>query len=306
MKLVTAFFRLIRWQNLIFIVITQLLFYFCVYQPLYSSNENLHQLTWLIIASVFIAAAGYIINDYFDLNIDQINKPSQNVINKLISRRWAIFWHMSLSIAGIGATGIAVGFQKWYLIVANVVVVILLWLYSTSFKRQLLIGNIVISLLTAWTVLILFFAKVPFASAFGTTDPVTVKFFRISFLYAGFAFIISLIREAIKDVEDMEGDRRYGCKTLPIIAGIVATKVYTTVWVVVLMAALIILQLYILQFGWWWAVVYGVLVVIAPLCYLFRKHYAAHTTKEFTDLSRLAKWIMLTGILSMLFFRYYF
>src|SRR4028118_712205 len=104
MKLITSFFRLIRWPNLAFIVLTQLLFYFCVYKSLYPGNESLHQLIWLIIASVLIAAAGYIINDYFDLNIDKVNKPQKNVVDKVINRRWAIIWHLVLSFAGIIST----------------------------------------------------------------------------------------------------------------------------------------------------------------------------------------------------------
>ncbi len=305
MKLVTSFFRLIRWQNLVFIVLTQLLFYFCIYKSIYRNPESLRQLICLVIASVFIAAGGYIINDYFDLNIDQVNKPNKNVINKGINRRWAILWHLVFSMLGILATAVAVSFQKWYLIFANIACVLLLWLYSTSFKQRVLIGNIVISLLTAWTVLILFFAKVPFVAAFGASDEGTVKFFRIAFLYGGFAFILSLIREAIKDVEDMEGDRKYGCITLPIAAGLTATKIYTTVWIVVLVAALAILQLYILQFRWWWAVVYSILTIIIPLIYLFFKNYRAVATTDFSHLSSLTKWIMLAGILSMVFLRIY-
>lgn len=305
MKLITSFFRLIRWQNLVFIVLTQLLFYFCVYKSLYTEGKSLHQVIWLIVASVLIAAAGYIINDYFDLNIDAVNKPNTNVINSIISRRWAILWHLVFSFLGILATAVAVSFHKWYLIFANIACVLLLWLYSTSLKRRLLIGNIVISVLTAWSILIIFFAKVPFSAAFKATDIVSVKFFRIAFLYAGFAFILSLIREALKDVEDMEGDRRYGCKTLPIVAGVVAAKIYITVWMVVLIAALVILQLYVLQFGWLWAVLYSVAFVIIPLFYLFKKHYKAITKKEFAQLSALTKWIMLAGILSMLFFSIY-
>jgi 4-hydroxybenzoate polyprenyltransferase len=184
--------------------------------------------------------------------------------------------------------------------------VALLWFYSTSFKRQLLIGNIVISLLTAWTVLILFLAFTEPYNAFQASDQRIVKFFRISFLYAGFAFISSLIREAIKDMEDLEGDARYGCKTLPIVAGIRTTKIYTGVWCVVLIAALIILQLYILQFGWWMAVVYSTLLVIIPLVYLVQKLWKAGSSPEFASLSRLSKLIMFTGILSMIFFRVYF
>jgi 4-hydroxybenzoate polyprenyltransferase len=305
MKLITSFFRLIRWPNLAFIVLTQLLFYFCVYKSLYPGNESLHQLIWLIIASVLIAAAGYIINDYFDLNIDKVNKPDRNVLNTVIRRRWAILWHLGFSILGILATAIAVSFHKWYLIFANTACVALLWLYSTSLKRRMLIGNVVISLLTAWSILIIFFAKVPFTAAFRTTDIVTVKFFRIAFLYAGFAFVLSLIREAVKDVEDMEGDRRYGCRTLPIVAGVAATKIYTSVWLVVITGALIILQLYVLQFGWLWAVLYSIAFIITPLIYFFSKHVKAASVKDFAQLSSLAKWIMLAGILSMLFFSKY-
>jgi 4-hydroxybenzoate polyprenyltransferase len=236
MKLFSAFLRLVRWPNLVFIVLTQALFYYCVYKPLFHSSQ-LESLVWIIVASVLIAAAGYIINDYFDLNIDQINKPEKNVFAKTIHRRWAIIWHFAFSFLGILATAIAVGLNKWYLILANIACTALLWFYSTSFKRQLLIGNVVISILTAWTVLILFFAFTSPRDAIMGDSYETIKFFRISFLYAGFAFISSLIREAIKDIEDMEGDARYNCKTLPIVAGVRSAKIYISIWAVVLLAA---------------------------------------------------------------------
>ena len=165
MRLVAAFLRMVRWPNLLFIALTQVLFYYSVVVPLYNRADPV-QLAWLVTASVLIAAGGYIINDYFDLNIDHINKPGKNVINRIISRRWSIFLHLLLSVAGIFCTALATRFDKWYLVGANFACVLLLWLYSTSFKRQLLIGNILTSVLTAWTVLILFFLKVPFSAAF--------------------------------------------------------------------------------------------------------------------------------------------
>ncbi len=305
MKVISSFFRMIRWGNLVFIILTQILFYTCIYLPIYPQDDSLHQVVGLVVSSVLVAAAGYIINDYFDLNIDQVNKPHKNVINTVISRRWAIFWHLFLSLLGVLSTALAVSLSKWYLILANIICVILLWLYSTSLKRRVLIGNVVISLLASWTILFLFFAKVPFQSAFGVSDPQTVKFFRVSFLYAGFAFIISLIREAIKDVEDIEGDRKYGCRTLPIVAGIPATKIYTSVWLVVILIALIVLQFYVLQFGWWFAVLYSIAFVIIPLFSFFIKLNKAKDKNDFAQLSSSAKWIMMTGILSMIFFLIY-
>ncbi len=303
--MIGAFLRLVRWQNLAFIVLTQLLFYFCVYQPLFERPYS-NSFHWILIASVFIASAGYIINDYFDLNIDQVNKPDKNVFIKLIPRRWAILWHFLFSLLGIAATYIAVGMDKWYLVLANIFCVLLLWLYSTSLKRQLLIGNVVISLLTAWTVLILFFVFTEARQALTGGTAETVKFFRVAFLYAGFAFISSLVREAIKDMEDLEGDTKYGCRTLPIIAGIRTTKIYIVLWLVVLAAALTILQLYILQFGWWLAVLYSMLFVIVPLVLLILKTSKASGKNDFKKLSGLCKFIMLTGTLSMLFFLLYF
>jgi 4-hydroxybenzoate polyprenyltransferase len=305
MNLLKAFFRLVRWPNLVFIVLTQALFYCCIYFPLFQVH-NIKRLLLLIAASVFIAAAGYIINDYFDLNIDRVNKPDRIVIDKVIKRRWAIIWHLGLSFLGVVLTLFAVGTAHWYLVMANLFCVVLLWLYSTSFKRQLLIGNLVISLLTAWTILVLFFAFSSPSNAFDTTDTVSVKFFRLAFLYSGFAFIISMIREAIKDMEDIKGDSRYGCKTLPIVAGVRTTKVYTAVWISVLLGALVVLEFYVLQFGWWPSVIYNGLLVILPLLKALKALKNARLNKDFAALSTTTKWIMLTGILSMIFFLFYF
>ena len=154
--------------------------------------------------------------------------------------------------------------------------------------------------------IILFFSQVSFYEAFNTTNENTLKFFRLAFLYGGFAFIISLIREAIKDVEDREGDAQYGCHTLPIYAGLRTTKVYISIWIVVLLASLVVLQLYILQFKWFFAVLYTIIFIIIPLFYLLFQLRKAKTVKDFSKLSALTKTIMLSGILSMIFFRLYF
>jgi 4-hydroxybenzoate polyprenyltransferase len=305
MKLISAFLRLVRWPNLVFIVLTQSLFYYCIYQPLFGTNGQ-RSLIWIMVASILIAAAGYIINDYFDLNIDQINKPEKNVFTGTINRRSGIIWHFTFSLFGVVATAVGVGLNKWYLVLANLACTVLLWFYSTSFKRKFLIGNVVISILTSWTVLILFFVYTSPREAIVGNSPVTVKFFRVSFLYAAFAFISSLIREALKDMEDFEGDERYGCKTLPIVAGVRATKIYVAIWAIVLLAALVLLQLYVLQFQWWYAITYSVALVIAPLSLLLYRLRTAATVRDFSELSKLSKLIMLTGIVSMIFFRIYF
>lgn len=309
MRLTAAFLKMIRLPNLFFMALTQVLFQFCIYHTLYNGSipdRDLTRFILLAVASLFIAAAGYIINDYFDINIDEVNKPQKMVVDKVIHRRWAIAWHFMLSTTGILLTVIALPFlQQWYLILANVLCVALLWFYSTNFKKGLLTGNIVISLLTAWTILIIFFSKFNLNDAFGTGSSNHYKFFRVAALYAGFAFIISLIREAIKDMEDLPGDEKHGCRTMPIVWGINATKVYVAVWLIVLIALLSVLQVYILQFQWWLAVAYSLPAIILPLVVILIKLRKSTSTQQFHQLSTLTKLVMFTGIISMIFFYFY-
>jgi 4-hydroxybenzoate polyprenyltransferase len=277
MRLLAAFLKLVRLPNLFFVALAQFLFQYCIYLPLYknSVHENDHvNFIFLVLASVCIAAAGYIINDYFDINIDEVNRPKKLVVDRVIHRRWAIAWHFILNSLGLFFTVLALPIlDKWYLILANMACMTLLWFYSTSFKRKLLIGNIIISLLTAWTILIIFFSKVSLADALGLGSEVHDKFFRLTFLYAGFAFISSLIREAVKDLEDMPGDVKYGCRTMPIVWGVNATKVYTATWLIVLIALLVLIQVYVLQFRWWIPVVYSFLLINLPLFFNLIKNY---------------------------------
>jgi 4-hydroxybenzoate polyprenyltransferase len=128
---------------------------------------------------------------------------------------------------------------------------------------------------------------------------------RRTFLYAGFAFIISLIREVVKDMEDINGDARYGCRTMPIVWGINAAKIFTATWLIVLLTAVTVMMAYILPFEWWWAAAYCGLFIIVPLLLLLRKLIRAITPADFHSISTWLKLIMLSGILSMLFFKLY-
>ncbi len=322
MKIVAAFFRLIRWPNLVFIVVTQLLFYYAVTIPTFSqfnTSPYLSQkiLFLIIIASVLIAAAGYIINDYFDLNIDIVNKPEKLVVEKIIKRRWAIIWNLVFSVLGIILSILicvylnflptAIGFLIAFI---NLICVLGLWVYSTTYKRRLLVGNVLISVLTAWVILVLYVAELPHWLKVSIEYKKNynlglLKLFKYAIVYAGFAFIISLVREVIKDIEDKEGDEKYGCKTMPIVWGIPAAKVFVAVWLVVLIGALLILQFYAIHLGWWWSVLYCTIAIITPLVWVLQKLYKAQFVKDYHHLSNTVKFIMFAGILSMIFFRIY-
>ena len=312
MRLLAAFLRLVRLPNLFFIFLTQFLFYFCILKPIVNNAGTVTidqtQFILLTVASVLIAAAGYIINDYFDVDIDQVNKPKKNVVDIIVSRRWAILWHFVLSSIGV-LLSLYVSWRTglWYIVIANFACVFLLFGYSVSLKQKLLSGNIAISLLAAWVILVLclsefhFFPRTANAQLLHAQNEVM----RLGFLYAGFAFVATLIREAIKDMEDIEGDERYGCKTMPIVWGVPATKVYVAVWLIVLLAVLVAIQVYIVRFHWWLPILYSLFFIIVPLWNVLYRLFKAKLPKDFHSLSNLSKYIMLTGILSMLFFYFY-
>ncbi|HMG83259.1 MAG TPA: geranylgeranylglycerol-phosphate geranylgeranyltransferase, partial [Ferruginibacter sp.] len=266
-----------------------------------------HLFPFIVAASVFIAAGGYIINDYFDINIDRVNKPAKMVIEKNINRRWAILLHLIITTIGV-IISLYVGIKTTIIIlIANIISTLLLWFYSTTFKKKLLSGNIIISALTAWTILVIYFAT---NTTILKTTPLSADIksalnhiYKLAVLYGGFAFIISLIREVVKDIEDIEGDIKYQCNTMPIAWGIPAAKVFIGVWIIVLISALAIIQFYVLQFGWWISALYCFALIILPLLWVIRKLYQAQHTAEYHLLSTVIKFIMLAGILSILFFK---
>jgi 4-hydroxybenzoate polyprenyltransferase len=309
MNALPAFFKLVRWPNLFFIALTQVLFRFFILRFVFINSAfgfeslrlSLPLFCLLVFASVCIAAAGYIINDYFDVNIDLVNKPSKLIIDRYIKRRWAIVLHMIFSFTGfVISCYIGYKLRNIYIPALNLLVIISLWFYSTTFKKKLLIGNVLISLLTAWVILILTVAEYKFLII--PHDIYWQRLLKLSFIYAGFAFIISLIREVIKDMEDLQGDVKYGCRTMPVVWGLQVSKVFVAVWIVVLTTSIAAMQFYVIHLGWWLYALYSLLTIIIPLLWVLRKLYAAHLQNDFHNLSTIVKLIMLTGILSMIFF----
>jgi 4-hydroxybenzoate polyprenyltransferase len=216
-------------------------------------------------------------------------------------------WHFILSGVGLILSAfISWRTGLWYILLGNFGCVLLLFGYSVSLKRKLLIGNIIIALLTAWVILVICFSQVGMLfRGIPAVNEESNKIIRIGILYAAFAFISTVIREAIKDIEDMQGDAKYGCRTMPIVWGVNATKVYVAVWLVVILALLAVLQVYVFRFGWWLAMAYSVVFIIAPFVFIFLRLFKAAMQKDYHQLSNWTKLVMLSGLLSMIFFYFY-
>ncbi len=300
-----AFFRLIRTQNLLIIAFTQYMVRWFLLYPILKSNNLSLQLGelhffLLVLSTVMVAAAGYIINDYFDVPIDKVNKPERLVIDKGVKRRVAMLSHTFITLVAILiAMYVAHKAGPIKLAVIHILCAAGLWFYSTTFKRQFLIGNILISIFTA---------LVPFIV--GVYELLAVRETYIP-IYEGlnlrvewnyvlgisfFAFILTLIREIIKDMEDVEGDKKYGCKTMPIVLGIRLSK-----WVTVLLAlSTMVFLVYFEAIKWSTSYLlsslYIVLLLQIPLIYLIFKIITAKEKKDFGTAGKVAKVIMLFGV----------
>ncbi len=280
MRLITilALFRLTRFWNLVIIAFAQF-FAAAFLLDLHLSVFRDWHLFALSISTLLIAAAGYIINDYYDIKIDLINKPDRVVIGKSITRRYAILFHTFISSTGI-LLGVVVG---WKIGAINFLCVFLLWLYSNNLKRQPFIGNLAVAVLTGLSI-----------------DMINLLYNlhnTLVIIYSLFAFFMTLVREIVKDMEDMKGDTTFGCRTLPIVWGIRKTK--NLLYVIILFFAIEVIAInkyYLLMPAY-----YFILILFFPLAILIFRLIRADTKKEFYQLSQLCKLILLMGIMSMIF-----
>lgn len=320
MKFLIDFLRLIRFPNLLIVALTQYAIRFGIISPFLTQaelglfmSEKLFGL--LVLATVLIAAAGYIINDYFDVKLDLLNKPKQLIIGKSISRRQAMFLHTIIN--GIGlliAAYVAYVINHPLLVLFQITSAILLWFYSVNFKKQVLIGNVIIAALTAlvpftagYYEIAVLFDNVSEVGALETSSlaigSLGSLLFSIKYLlywivgYSAFAFLLTLIREIIKDCEDIEGDKAFECKTYPIVYGIPKAK--NLAKAVTLLLLLLLGGIEIIQFisRDWISLSYFLVLISLPLIVILIMIQRAEKKKHFFVVSQSIKVVMLFGIL---------
>ncbi len=294
-----------------FIGLAQFLFRHCIILPVfhyYNVEPVLSEVQFflVVLSTILIAAGGYIINDYFDVKIDQINKPHRLLVDRIFPRRRAILANWIFSVAGILLGGfVAWWVGRWHLGGGYVVSSFLLWWYSANLKRQPLIGNVVVSFLTALTIVVVALFEIWILHRPAAYDDPAGAVFTFVLLYGGFAFLISMVREIVKDIEDVEGDRAHHCKTLPVVGGVRLAKSVAQVFAGVLAINVVILLLLEFREDNFLVVGYGVVTVLVPLLYVILRLYRADRKRHYHQLSTWIKLIMLMGILSMIMLYYF-
>ncbi len=316
----TAYLRLVRYKNLLIVAATQYLMRFAIMQPLLSVNGfelQMGELQFflLVMCTVLITAAGYVINDYFDTRTDMLNRPETVVVGRQIPRRVAIILHWILNFAAL-LLGFYLAFYVGVPLLGFVFVFVagLLWIYSTTYNRQFLTGNLIIAFLTSMVPVMVVLFEIPLLNReYGEILRSYQTSFSFILAWVGsfgyFAFLTTLIRELIKDIEDFKGDVRQGRRSVPIVLGIRNTKIIIGGLILVVLISLGFLYYVYLRVGFYGetdylSLAWFVVLLLTPLALLFYRVINGVKKKDYTFAHRLAKLIMLSGLLYSLLVRY--
>lgn len=313
-----AFLKLIRWKNVIIVAITMFAMKYAVIAPVYKIYEVKFGLSdlgfmFLVVAAMFLMAGGNVINDYFDRKTDMINRPKSVLVGFAVNRRRVMFMHTILNILGV-ICGFVVSYLtgKVWLSFFFIFVSLLLWTYSAELKRKVFVGNIVVAILTGF---IPFLVAVTEYYAFERSildwTLNSIHAIKISFQticgFAVFAFLFNLIREIIKDCEDYEGDIATGVKSIPVVFGKKKANY--------LISALTFLSIALIMFIWHayfskllffkndiFSVFYIYSMIVFPGLIIAVSSLWGTSKQKYKHLSKLSKFIMVTGILYSIIF----
>ena len=316
MKNFLQFVKLTRPLNLFIIALTMWLMRYYVLRPMVEVNGLHLQLSHfnfflLILSTVLIAAAGNVINDYFDQKTDRVNKPKDIIVGVHVKRRVAMAVHQLFNLVGLAlAVFVAYRIGMWKLSILSFFAAGSLWFYSVQFKKDLIIGNVIIAFLAGLVPLLVGIYEVPlliktygkevvdaYAISRPTEDP--SDYFRYMFYfifgYSLFAFILNLIREIQKDMADIKGDNRIKARTIPIVYGLKKTKILTAILIVGTMISLVFLQQKVVSDVY--SFIYLIVAILIPLAISLWYNHRAVKRPQFVKAGNFLKLAMLGGIL---------
>lgn len=298
MNLVT-FFKLIRWKNVLLVLYIQVLLKFFVFNSLsISTNLSIIQFLVLLVSILLITSAGYIINDVFDVKTDLINKPKKVIVTKYITLEKAQQLYTWLNSIGIAlGIGLSLHIEKPTYSFIFIGTSLLLYYYSKIFKSKPLIGNLIVSFLTSFSIYTLYIFE---------TFTIKVTYIQLFIYYiiiilCLFAFLLNLIREIVKDIIDIKGDYSLNMSTLPISIDIGRTK---KIVLFICLITLVLLIFFVFYFATIYklTIIYLILSVILPLLYLTLKLKTATSKNDFQKISVILKICMFFGISAIIIF----
>lgn len=272
------YLKLIRVIHLLLIAVIQAFIFFAVVIPIISQYGFALRLPYWILASLIaatalIAAGGFVINDYFDIKIDRLNRPDSVIVSNSISKKDAMHIYQILTVSGVVIGVVASVFLKSFTLAFIFIIVAgLLWFYSSSYKRMLIVGNLVVALMAA---------LVPLVPAFAAKEQLVLDYTKmilqlpiVPSLYtfcgsmALFAFFAVMSLEVVKDIRDEYGDREMECHTMPVVWGVTASRIIATV-LMTLACGVAVFCTYKVALPGTMSLRYSLFAIVLPAAFLF-------------------------------------
>lgn len=313
MNKIKAFFRLIRWNNLVLTALMMLLVYYCLMSPLFFSGipgvmAPPPAFALLLLSMLFIVAGGYVINDYFDVEIDKLNKPDKIIVTNVFTLKETKFFYMILTFLGLAsglASSIIIAKTKFFTLYAILVLLAaVLYSYSSIYKRKLVIGNLIVSFSIAFSVFLPWLFEMLYLSnnllIFSAAKDIMMALLPFVLIYTSFAFLMNLMREIVKDAEDYKGDAVTNCRTIPIVYGIKTMNIILIVLSVILYFILFAFAVNLLKMQSYIALgIIFIILVCMPI--IIMQIVGKKSDVNYHLCSTFLKVMMLLGVLSMIF-----
>ena len=312
MNKLAAFFKLVRWPNLLITALTMCLVHHCILGLL-----STLAFTLLVISMVLIQAGGYVINDIFDVEIDAINKPKKVIVGKIFNEKQSNLFYVVLTIIGLGcglaASLMANGRNFITIFACLILLACFLYSYSSRYKKKLVVGNLIVSLSVALAVFLPWLFQI--LAMLGDREMLLENqewmhvTLHIVLIYTAFAFLLTLIREIVKDMQDVKGDGRSHCRTIPIIWGMNAAQIIvialTFITVVMIWNAADYFKTMELKITYYMLYASGLLVFFVTVNNLVSliTDKSLRTERQFCLQSMWLKLSMLIGVLSIIFIK---
>ena len=313
MKKIKAFFKLVRWTNLLMIALMMLLVYYCLMSPLFTSGiaavmPPAPSFLLLVLSLVFIVAGGYVINDIFDVDIDKINKPERQLVTTVFSEKEARIFYNVLTLIGLLAalaSSIIIAKTKFFTLFAILLLLVgVLYSYSSTYKKKLVVGNLIVSLSVAFSVFLPWLFEMIYLSnnvlVLSLSKNIMMEILPYVMIYTVFAFLTNFIREILKDAEDLKGDSVTHCRTIPIVYG---TKKMNMILLVLALLVYVLLLYFMIDL--WKMKSYITLGIIFFIWntfpVMFFNLFVKNVNVNYHGYSVFYKVIMLLGVLSMIF-----
>lgn len=277
---ILSFLSVIRGYNILVLVIAQYLTSLFILAPDLPMRKVLFDanLFFIVLATASVAASGYIINNFYDSEKDLINRPQKSMLDRFVSQRTKLSVYFILNLAVI----FFASYISFRAVVFFSIYIFVIWFYSHRLKKVLFLNNLLASVITITP----FFAVFLYYKNFDT----------VILVHAAFLYLIILMREMVKDLENMKGDLAQGYKTIPIEYGENLSKILLTV-----LALLSLLPVYFLIFkfeiGKMYYFFYGAVGLLLLFILIL---YFSKAKWQYLLLHNLLKFIIVAGVFSIL------